>query len=295
MMNITLCCDDKYITPCLVCLTSIFENTREPISAYILTLKLSDVNVNKLESLALRYKQSLKCITIDDRILQKLKKTQRFPLSIYLRYFLPYVITDSKALYLDCDIIVNDSLFALWNIDITNYACGVVEDFSSDDVFVHNRIRTDAPYFNSGVLLMNLDYWRKNDVTNKLIETVEKYPDMCFYPDQDALNILLEGKVFFLDYRYNFQNCGYYDLSYIPLHFSKHKKLIQAKQSPIIIHFSGQLKPWHYECDHPMCQEFFKYAQIGNSDTLKQYHYYNLLQRFLMFSIRVSNYLLSKF
>lgn len=54
-------------------------------------------------------------------------------------------------LYMDCDILVNDSLQELWRTDIEGYACAVVEDQEADDITLQNRIGVyGTPYFNSG-------------------------------------------------------------------------------------------------------------------------------------------------
>ena len=63
---------------------------------------------------------------------------------------------------------------------------------------------------------MNLDYWRNNHVADKLVSWIEGFEGCLMCPDQDALNVVLEGKVKFLDYRYNFQQ-GFYGSCIFPV------------------------------------------------------------------------------
>ena len=55
-------------------------------------------------------------------------------------------------------------------------------------------VDTDA-YFNSGVLLINLDYWREHNITQQLLDFVCTNPNKCLLHDQDAINAVLYGKI----------------------------------------------------------------------------------------------------
>ena len=158
---------------------------------------------------------------------------------------LPEIVSADKVLYLDCDIIVRDSLSELFATDLTDLACGVVEDQCGDDIRLHNPIRMFSKYFNSGVLLMNLDYWRNNHVADKLVLWIENFDGRLMCPDQDALNVVLEGKVKFLDYKYNYQQGFYGDLMW--LRADKWPAIKEARENPVVVHYTSGEKPWHKE------------------------------------------------
>lgn len=196
---------------------------------------------------------------MDDNILAGLQASGRFPLSIYFRFLLPELLQDEeRVLYLDCDILVRENIGEFYNTDLTDYACAAIEDQRGDDVTIHNRIYMYSKYFNSGVLLMNLDYWRRHDVANQLITYLRTYPERCWFPDQDALNAVLEGKVKFMDYRYNLQGEMLSHRCYLLLSATKWQALDEAISNPAVIHFTDINKPWHKECRHPYRDEYRK-------------------------------------
>lgn len=260
-MNIVLCADENYAMPCGICLTSLFENNKDiACNVYVLTVGFSPSTEALFTEMAEKYHQAIHIVRIDSSLFQGLKVSERFRESIYYRFLIPDIISDDKALYLDCDIIVTSSLKDLWDTDITSYACAAIEDQRGDDITIHNRIEMYSTYFNSGVLLINLDYWRQHDVKNLLVDYIFNNPDRCLYPDQDALNVVLENKVLFLDYKFNYQYQMTLPSTELFLHRRKWPQANQYKDElPVIIHYSSDLKPWHTEYPHFYKSIFFEY------------------------------------
>lgn len=264
-MNIALCTDEKYSFPCGVCVTSILENNKEEeCNIYIIANKLSHITIEKFKELQREYRQKVEVILVSDNAFDGLKICDRFPKSIYYRFLLPQLLlNEEKVIYLDCDIIITNSLRQLWETNIDDLACGVIEDQRSDDIRIQNRLELYKKYFNSGVLLINLDYWRKEKTANKLIEFIYKNPDICVLPDQDALNYILHDKVKFLEYKYNYQELFYLPVKETFLHKSKWKNLIPREEIPVVIHYTQGTKPWKTTCDHPHKHLFYKYQAIS--------------------------------
>ena len=179
--------------PCGVCLTSMFENNKDmELHAYILTNGLDAIDIEKFHDLGQRYSQKVSVLQIGDEYFDGLKASERFSKAIYYRFLTPKILpNESRALYLDCDIIVNGSLRQLETIQLDSFACAVVRDQMSNDKRILKRLEIGTPYFNSGVLLMNLDYWRQNEISTKLVNFIHDNSDSCIFPDQDALNYLL--------------------------------------------------------------------------------------------------------
>lgn len=283
-MNIALCTDDKYAFPCGVCITSILENNKDEVcNIYILTEGLAPKSIEKFRNLERAYSQTITIITIDSKDFDELKVSARFPKSIYFRFLLPKLIKgESKILYLDCDIIVTKKLKELWDTDISNYACGVIEDQRSDDIRVQNNIELYDTYFNSGVLLMNLEYWRGNDITKKLTDFIYNNPGKCEFPDQDALNCVLYKKVLYLDYTYNYQELMLLAPKDSFLHKSKWHKLLGGNETPAIIHYTGGVKPWILTCTHKFKSEFLKYKDISPWKEEKLKPRYTFIQKIML-------------
>lgn len=205
-MNIALCTDENFSIPALVCITSILENNKnEDCHIYVLTDGLSNSALAKFSRLASVYNQKIDVLEIDNQRFDGLAVSERYPVSIYYRFLLPEMLPEENTvLYLDCDIIVRGSLKKLFATDISEYSLGVVVSQSCDWVKWQNTLKLTTPFFNSGVMLMNLDYWRKNNVFDSLVKWVAESKTDMWLPDQYALNKVLEGTVLYLDYTYNF-------------------------------------------------------------------------------------------
>jgi lipopolysaccharide biosynthesis glycosyltransferase len=142
--------------------------------------------------------------------------------------------TVSKVLYLDCDLIVRRSLSGLWDTNVSNAALAAVEDLD-DSRPKALGLPAGEKYFNSGVLLMNLDYWRENHVAEEAMEFIRRFPEKLEYWDQDALNGTLVHRWVEAPRIWNEQN----DLF-----------AARTGASPAIVHFCGETKPWRaYSAD----------------------------------------------
>ena len=262
-MNIALCTDDNYAKYCMITIVSILENNADTkCCVYVLTDSLSEKNKNLFKYLSDYYKQQILVTVIPPNSFENLKVRSRYPKSMYYRFLLPDSVHEEKVLYLDCDIINRKSLLNFYDTDLTGKAAAVVEDAQGDDVLLHNRIKYSGTYFNSGVMLMNLDYWRKHNIKEQLVEFIENNPDCCYYPDQDALNIVLTDKVIFTPYIYNCQQSWYMPLDRILFSYTKWEQVYNSIQDPVIVHYTSTNKPWFKECTHPHNEWFIQYALI---------------------------------
>ena len=264
MMNIALCTDEKFSIPALVCITSIFENNKDEEShVYVLTDGLSENARNKFSKLSEEYDHRIEIIDIDRHRFDGLMVSERYPISMYYRFLLPEMLPlERMVLYLDCDIIVRHSLKDVFSTNLDDYALGAVVSQSCDWIKWTNDYKLTSPFFNSGVLLMNLEYWREYKVLDKLVAWLADYKKELWLPDQAALNKVLEGKVFYLDYTYNFQERWTRDLEGSKIHFSKWDEIKKIGRDPIVIHYCDAEKPWFLESKHKFKNEFLLYAKM---------------------------------
>lgn len=132
--------------------------------------------------------------------------------SMYLRLLIPDLLPSEcgKALYLDADTLTVADITALWDVELRGYPVGAVSDpyipVVSHQLALHNykelNLAPDAKYFNSGVLLMNLDVWRAEDLSDRVIDYLASHEDL-YLPDQEALNAVLAGRWKQLDPSWN--------------------------------------------------------------------------------------------
>ena len=118
----------------------------------------------------------------------------------YIRCYFSKILNENKVLYIDADAIVVDDIKELWNTNLNNYAIAGVKE--AGEWSKHLGIEgMDDKYINSGVLLMNLDFIRKEKLDDKMIDLLNK--NFYHYPDQDVINTVCIDKIKYLSNIYN--------------------------------------------------------------------------------------------
>lgn len=272
-MDIVCCLDDNFVMPCGVLLLSICENNKtESIAFHIITEGLNPDNRRKIESIAKYYDRMCYFYHIDTSLLKKAfdspgLRNPNWTLSVYYRLLLCSVLPQNidKVLYLDCDTIVCASLDELWNIDIQNYAIGAVPDCSGDDIRFYNRLDYDFSlgYFNAGVLLINLLYWRENDIESQLLEYMNRNVAILEYNDQDILNYVLREQKQELSIKYNLMGRFFWQTHFLYVRKKYWGDILTAINSPVIIHYTDRSKPWHKESTIILKEVWLKYYKLS--------------------------------
>ena len=147
--------------------------------------------------------------------------------SVFLRYFTATFVEEDQALYLDCDIVVTRDLSEIFALDLGSHPLGAVRDLGGE-VYFGEQI------FNSGVLLINVNYWRENDIAGQLIEMTDNLHDKVTQDDQSILNMLFENRWMELPFAYN---C-------ITLHTTFSDYEPEKGLYPPVIHYLTERKPW---------------------------------------------------
>ncbi len=180
--------------------------------------------------------------------------------SAYYRISIQYLLNSSysKVIYLDCDMIVKDDISKLWEVDVSNHIISAVGDsgFENNDRLFMPK---NTLYFNSGVMLINMDNWRKADISGRAHKFIQEYPDRLFLHDQDVLNAVICGNWQQLHPRWN-QQTKMFRLRPEETTFSE-QELSEALHSPAIIHFTEASKPWHLMNEHLYRDEYFSVLQ----------------------------------
>ena len=250
-------CDERYLRHAATMLCSLLEHNSVS-RIHIFYSGVAGVELVSLRSFVANYGSELVCHEMaaqDFRDLRVDKGSSLSSIANYFRLLAPRVLPSniSKILYLDSDIIVRRSLRDLWSVDLRDHALAAVECSYWDpkeDFFV--KLPSGAKYFNSGVLLINLDYWRQNNVYERTVAFVKEYPERVNLYDQDALNAILAFCWISLPAIWNEQARS--KLSRPAL---RDKHVLD----PAIVHFVGFDKPWYWSCNHPFRYEYHKYRR----------------------------------
>ncbi len=235
--------------------------------AVVLYEKLSRENRDRLATLSAPHfaiefvpmQNGLECIT--DRMSNRLR-CDYFTLTIYFRLFIPAMFPQyDKGIYIDSDVVLCADLAELYDTDIGDCYLGACTDHSVADVpplvqYMENAVGVPKnEYINSGVLLMNLKALREAKLDARFLELLNTYHVDCIAPDQDYLNALCNGRIHYLDDRWD--------------------TMPNDKQPPVddakLIHYNLFSKPWCYD-DIQYADRFWHYAEgCGYLDELRRY------------------------
>ena len=252
-MNLCFCCNTNYLMHLNTLMYSILETNRFNYFKFFVINKdidLFDLNKSLHSSFYSKFKIiDCKISSKIDDVIENLPH-QIYGKEIFYRLFIDDFIKEDKILYLDCDMIVRGDLKGLWECDLKDNIVGAVKDCIDGSYL---GMPKEKPYFNSGLLLVDLIKWRGNDLKRKTINYILKNLQKLKYPDQDALNYCLMNKWVELDSSYNYQ-----------LNIKKnryHYPSLTEKNEPIIIHFNGGLlnKPWLFESKVKFKSDYWKY------------------------------------
>ena len=156
----------------------------------------------------------------------------------------------ARMLYLDADVIVAADVRALWNTDLGGAPLGAVIDCFVDAHAFAARwgLPSEAPaYFNSGILLIDLERVRAERLFTKAIDFAVAHIGEIYLVDQDALNFVCWGRWARLENAWNTQRH-----MVIPSLIAQTPRDRQLQgRAPAIIHYTGPEKPWLSEGYHP--------------------------------------------
>ena len=262
---------DGYVAQMAVSMVSMYESNRHnDIHTYVICLNLDEDEKVKLVNLATNYQRTIEFLYIHPEKLENLKIFFHLTHATFYRLFIPAMLPElEKIIYLDCDIIVEADISELWNIDMNGYGNGGVI-FNGEDTEKRLGVKGGKD-MNAGILVMNLDFWRANNITAKCTDWLEKTESA--YMDNDAMNVILNGFQLGVEERWNLN----------PIHFEKYSD--ESKFPSRILHFAGAVKPWHKAYDFDFQQKYYDYLlKTPWSDNYKPEEPWNISQ-----SISVAN------
>ncbi len=254
--NICYSLDSAYVEQLAVSIASILKNAdvNENINFYILDGGLTKKDKKEIEYLKNIKNFNIEYLPIDNNdfsdypLLKKDNidyKDYHVTLPTYFRFKLPSLLNSlSKVLYLDCDVIVNSSLKGIFDTNIDNYAVAMVLD--ADSTKESKRLGLKK-YFNAGVMLLNLDFWRENNLELRLLDYAKNNKHKILWQDQDIVNSVLFEKIKELPNVWNYQ--------YLQYERVESDKLAKT----IIFHFAGRFKPWLIPFEHFIYDLYYYY------------------------------------
>lgn len=231
--TIVLAGDRNYTTQLETTIKSILYHNRD-VKIYILNQDIMPDWFRKPRKIARMLGSDIIDVKLPEQAVFQSWETREYisPMT-YARYFIPDYISEDKVLYLDSDLIVNQSLEPLFEIDFYEYLLAAAWD-------------TDGVTFNAGVMLINNKKWRQEKLKERLIEQsivtlkeVDEGKIENFNGDQTILNQVCSNRWLELDREYNLQ-VGHDVTAF----YNKWENYYNELVSPSIIHFVSYRKPW---------------------------------------------------
>ena len=286
-MDILYQFNDKYAPYAAVSMTSLFENNKDvkKISVHILGEELSQASEEKLRALSDIYGRHIFFVDTTG-LVEKMKSlnmpTYRGSYAANMRLFVDYLFEQNenapkRLLYLDADTIVTGSLESLFLLPIKTL--GMVYDTLGNFHKYGIGLSENEGYYNSGVILYDVDKWIKGNYTEKIVEHVRNVRASYPSPDQDLINVVMREEITPILPEYNFQphlrdySYRQYMRCFSPHPFYDEDEIGKANENPVILHafrYLGEFA-WHKGSIHPFLKEFDRYLSLSTfKDYIKQ-------------------------
>lgn len=167
-------------------------------------------------------------------------QADRHGAAAYLRLLIPGAVAGCyrRILYLDSDIVpMSAGIDQLLDIDLLGAVIGAVRDNvqwrTPRRRVPENRAlgRPASPYFNSGMLLIDVDRYQSERILGRCLQVLAKSPEAVLRHDQSLLNLALDGDWTELSPVWNWQ-------------YTWSSRFFADLVEPKLVHFIGPNKPW---------------------------------------------------
>lgn len=270
-INIVFASDNNYAQHTSVAMASVLVNTKVPqkIQFYLIDDEIQQDNKEKITKTVQNLGGNIEFIKIKNSKLEDCYVSGELSRASYFRLDIANILDESieKIIYLDCDLLVYDDIEKMWQLDMSGKPVAATCDLG---IMASARVRKqknkfiglpfDAPYFNAGVLIMDLKKWRDGNYAEAIIAlaTQNKYPNH----DQDALNKFFMNNWQEIPLRWDVIPPVFNLFLKILTKPDLRKKAIEAKLNPAIFHYAGGYKPWEYEIHDGFNDKYYEYLKL---------------------------------
>lgn len=304
-INVAYACDDNYISQTGISIISLLENNKniDQIYVYFIDMGVSVQSIEKIKKIITNYGRNLVVIPFDEwKKDLEINNIGRHIESVYAKIFFGRLNGIDKILYLDSDTVIVDKLDQLWNIDMKDFWVAGVDTIYS----MKNNVKFDEYFINDGIVLINLEAWRKHDLEKKCLDYIKQYDGNPPVLSEGTINYVCDGHIYLLNPRYNLLSGIIYFSNYeieamIGRKYYGQDTLDKSIENPCIIHYLSAFynRPWNKYCTHPKKDEYFKYKAMsdwknepfGNVKLSLRLQFIDLLHKLLPKSLFVKLYL----
>ncbi|MDP1564085.1 MAG: glycosyltransferase family 8 protein [Pirellulaceae bacterium] len=301
----TLLCatDDRYSMPLAAALASVMTHWdhRSSLGLQLVLLDggISPENWERLSATVASFGVPTLRVQANRAAVEHLKISHHISHTAYFRLLSSRWLPDwiSRVIYLDGDVIVLTNLRELWDASwdlainesgetnevwaVPDIACPYLDPrtacpeyaaFAPYFAALHpvrnfSELGLDAHglYFNSGVMVLDLAAWRRENRSQQLLDCLQQNAAFIWCWDQYALNVIFGKRWGALPLAWNF-GAHAYDYAAVPglrglspLLKDQYQAMLER---PKLIHFTTEIKPWHYYSFHPLTETFYEYLSL---------------------------------
>jgi len=278
-IHIVFICDENYVMPTVVAITSLSMN-KDKDTYYSIHVLTNNISYNSQLMFRNLEKETIQIEILDQTQSSLFTKCKIENLHVSTAALYKFTIATlfpqyEKILYLDSDILVQKDLSKLYNTDISSVYAAVVKDYKP---MTYNPPQVEklgvnhTSYFNSGVMLLNLNKLREDDLFHKLLDY--RLHGINFFMDQDALNVVFQKKVIYLPFLYNVMSSvmGFFKTESIIKYYGLPESISKEDiyNYAVVVHLCTKYKPWSY-LNVPFADEWmFYYNHSVLQKTLKR-------------------------
>lgn len=281
VLNVLYQSDNNYAIFMGVSICSLLENNRaaEEINIYIIDDSISAEIKEQIKGMVADYQRNVQFVPIDtilnnDEIRNAFAYTgMRKNTHSYLKLFVDRLLPDvsGRIVYIDCDTAVEGDISPLMEMDMQGHGIGMVLDSLAIDSRCSVGMKADDNYYNSGIILIDLDKWRRDKYSERIINHVKNVRTYGTV-DQDVLNMEFLHDIYTLPIAYNLQPMHlvypYKLYSAVYRHkepYYSETEIAEAVETPGIIHYLRYVgtSPWHSNSVHPCEPIFDRYLALS--------------------------------
>ena len=304
-LDIVYATDNNFIDVLYASIASLYDTNGDlNLDIWIIGEKISDLNKEKINNLSKEYNQK-EVNWIENCEVPYQVKLDRGSVSQYSRLMIGSALPDSikKALYLDADTIILSNLIELFNVCFDDKIVIGVSDVINAEYKKILNIPEDRAVFNTGVLLIDLEKWRIEQIESKLFDVICKFKGNVIQGDVGILNAVLYDSYKEINPKFNymtiFEDMSYEDILVFkkPVDYYSKKKLEDARNNIVIRHYTTcflSRRPWQQGSKVAHVREFEKYykGEFKSVKDPKILKIYNILPK--KSAIRIIGFIQSK-
>lgn len=241
-MNVLISVNKSYLDKAGTMLHSMRRNHCDDITVYLLNRSLSDDEIKQFgKYLHRQLRMDLIVVNMPITVFDQLSiGNERFSVEVFYRVLAQFLLPKAvdRILWLDADIIMCGNISEFYYQDFDGNLMVACADAAYDDPVIEQiKCNLGLPYehvyFNSGVLLLNIEALRCETELNGIINATQSVARHLVFPDQDLLNYLYTGRVKYDDpIKYNCQTKSFSELT------------TEQYNDMVILHYAGSEKPW---------------------------------------------------